>query len=83
MAKLTTQRIDALTAKIMDGHSLARACAELKISRANIYSRMAEDADLERQIRVAQQRSAEKAVEELDELYQQRLRGEKIGRVHV
>jgi len=77
MAKLTTQRIDALTAKIMDGHSLARACAELKISRANIYSRMAEDADLERQIRVAQQQSAEKAVEELDELYQQRLRGEK------
>lgn len=77
MAKLTTQRIDALTAKIMDGHSLARACTELKISRANIYSRMAEDADLERQIRVAQQQSAEKAVEELDELYQQRLRGEK------
>ena len=61
MAKLTQTRID--------GHSLATACTELSISRANVYTRMSKDAEIERQIRTAQQQSAEKAVEELDALY--------------
>ena len=77
MAKLTQARVDELAKLIMDGHSLASACTSLKVSRANVYSRMGTDAELEAQIRTAQQQSAEKAVEELDELYQQRLRGEK------
>ena len=77
MAKLTKTRIDDLVGMIMEGHSLARSCTELSISRRNIYSRMGKDAELERRIRTAQQQSAEKAVEELDELYQQSLRGEK------
>ena len=77
MAKLTKARVDDLVDMIMEGHSLAKSCVKLKISRANIYSRMDEDAELERRIRTAQQQSAEKAVEELDELYKQRLRGEK------
>ena len=77
MAKLTKTRVDDLVDMIMEGHSLAKSCVKLKISRANIYSRMGEDADLERRIRTAQQQSAEKAVEELDELYKQRLKGEK------
>ena len=38
---------------------------------------MSQDADFEREIRTAQQQSAEKAVEELDELFMARLRGEK------
>ena len=69
MAKLTQTRIDALTDMIMDGHSLATACTELSISRANVYTRMSKDAEIERQIRTSQQQSAEKAVEELDALY--------------
>lgn len=77
MSKLTKPRIEALKSLLMDGHSLARACKKLEISRANIYSRMAMDADFEREIRTAQQQSAEKAVEELDELFMARLNGEK------
>ena len=77
MAKLTKTRVDDLVDMIMEGHSLAKSCAKLRVSRSNIYSRMGEDAELERRIRTAQQQSAEKAVEELDELYKQRLKGEK------
>ena len=69
MAKLTNTRIEELVAKIMDGHSLASACTSLKVSRANVYSRMGKDAELEAQIRTAQQQSAEKSVEDLEQLY--------------
>jgi len=69
MAKLTQTRIEELSAMIMDGHSLASACTALSISRANVYSRMSKDQDIERKIRTAQQQSAEKAVEDLEQIY--------------
>ena len=69
MAKLTQARVDELAKLIMDGHSLASACTSLKVSRANVYSRMGKDAELEAQIRTAQQQSAEKSVEDLEQLY--------------
>ena len=69
MAKLTQAKVDELAKLIMDGHSLASACTSLKVSRANVYSRMGKDAELEAQIRTAQQQSAEKSVEDLEQLY--------------
>lgn len=69
MAKLTQAKVDELARLIMDGHSLASACTALKVSRANVYSRMGKDAELEAQIRTAQQQSAEKSVEDLEQLY--------------
>lgn len=69
MAKLTQAKVDELAKLIMDGHSLASACTALKVSRANVYSRMGKDAELEAQIRTAQQQSAEKSVEDLEQLY--------------
>ena len=77
MAKLTATRIDELTALIMDGHSLATACSKLKISRANVYTRMGKDKDIETKIRTAQRQSAEKSIEDLDKIYEDALHGRK------
>lgn len=61
----------------MDGHSLASACSKLQISRANVYSRMSKDTEIEAKIRTAQRQSAEKSIEDLDKIYEDALHGRK------
>ena len=77
MAKLTNTRIEELVTMIMDGHSLASACTKLSISRANVYSRMSKDKDIEAKVRTAQRQSAEKSIEDLDKIYEDALHGRK------
>ena len=69
MARLTKMKLDSVEELVMDGHSLVRACELAGVSRAALYSRMSKDSEFEGIIRTAQRQSAEKALEELDELY--------------
>ena len=77
MARLTQGKAEAVATLVMDGHSLASACREAKVSRSNLYKRMGEDAELSNLIRTAQQQSAEKALEDVEVMYQQQLTGQK------
>lgn len=77
MAKLTTSRAEAVAKLVMDGHSLVSACREAKVSRSVLYQRMGEDAELSNLIKTAQQQSAEKALEDVEVMYQQQLTGAK------
>ena len=61
----------------MQGHSLVSACKEARISRSVLYKKMGEDAELSNLIRTAQQQSAEKALEDVEVMYQQQLTGSK------
>jgi hypothetical protein len=69
MAKLTKAKQGEVEQLVMDGHSLVRACVLAKVNRSMLYKKMGEDSEFESAIRLAQRQSAEKALEELDELY--------------
>ena len=77
MARLTTSRAEAVAKLVMDGHSLVSACRAAKVSRSVLYQRMGEDAELSNLIKTAQQQSAEKALEDVEVMYQQQLTGAK------
>lgn len=69
MAKLTKLKQEQVEQLVTDGHSLVQACLLARVNRSVLYKRMKEDGDFEAAIRTAQRQSAEKALEELDELY--------------
>jgi len=77
MARLTTSKAEAVAKLVMDGHSLVSACRAAKVSRSVLYQRMGEDAELSNLIKTAQQQSAEKALEDVEVMYQDQLEGKK------
>jgi len=77
MARLTTSKAEAVAKLVMDGHSLVSACRAAKVSRSVLYQRMGEDAELSSLIKTAQQQSAEKALEDVEVMYQDQLEGKK------
>ena len=77
MARLTQSKAESVAELVMQGHSLVSACKEARISRSVLYKKMGEDAELSNLIRTAQQQSAEKALEDVEVMYQQQLTGQK------
>ena len=69
MAKLTKTKQTEVEQLVTDGHSIVRACSLAKVNRSMLYKLMKDDSDFEAVIRTAQRQSAEKSLEELDELY--------------
>ena len=58
---------------ITDGYSLYKACQDNKVSRATFYRHMDKDTELSNIVKTAQRQSAEKALEELEEMYKDTL----------
>ncbi len=77
MAKITKKVEEQIVESLADGHSLTKVCQDVGINRSSLYRRMANDEALERAVRTAQAQSAEKALEELDEIYSDALSGRK------
>lgn len=77
MARLTPSKAEAVASLVMDGHSLVSACRQAKISRSSLYAKMQDDVELGNLIRRAQQQSAEKALEDVEVMYQDQLAGKK------
>ena len=69
MGKITKTNLDGVVSLLSDGHSLVEACKRVGISRAAVYKRMGADKELESRIYTARAESAERALDELDELY--------------
>tara|TARA_R100001440_G_scaffold572_5_gene1689 strand:+ start:71 stop:448 length:378 start_codon:yes stop_codon:yes gene_type:complete len=69
MARFTRFKKEGLASLLGDGYSLVEACREVGISRSAVYKVMKQDEAFESSIREAQRQSAEKALEELDQLY--------------
>ena len=66
-----------IIASITDGHSLVKACADAKVSRATLYRHMSKNAELDADVKTAQRQAAEKALEELEDMYGDALHGRK------
>jgi len=66
-----------IIASITDGHSLVKACADAKVSRATLYRHMSKNAELDAEVKTAQRQAAEKALEELEDMYGDALHGRK------
>ena len=69
MTKLTTYTTRQIIADLADGFTMVDACSRANVSRQALYKRMKANEGLEAAVRTAQQHSAEKALEELDKLY--------------
>ncbi len=69
MARFTNFKKDGIARLVGDGFSLVQACEEVGISRSAVYKHMRQDEEYDAVIREAQRQSAEKALEELDGLY--------------
>ena len=69
MAKLTKTKQAEVEQLVTDGHSIVSACSLAKVNRSMLYKLMKDDGEFEAVIRAAQRQSAEKSLEELDELY--------------
>ena len=68
---------DHIISSITDGHSLVKACADAKVSRATLYRYMSKDTELDTNVKTAQRQAAEKALEELEDMYGDALHGRK------
>ena len=77
MGKITKANLDGVVKLLSDGHSLVEACKRTGISRAAVYKRMGGDKELESRIYTARAESAERALDELDELYMNALEKKK------
>ena len=77
MGKITKRIEEQLVEQLSDGVSVTQACKEAGIGRSTLYKHMARDEALETAVRTAQAQSAEKALEELDEIYSDALSGRK------
>ena len=64
---------DKIIKAVTDGYSLYKACQDNKVSRATFYRHMDRDSELSNTVKTAQRQSAEKALEELEEMYQDTL----------
>jgi len=69
MTKLTKQRTDLIISGLADGHTIVDVCEGVGISRTAFYKRMKNDAEFAAAVREAQQYSVEKAMEELDKIF--------------
>lgn len=58
---------------ITDGYSLYKACIDNKVSRATFYRHMDKDTELSNIVKTAQRQSAEKSLEELEEMFKDTL----------
>ena len=77
MAKIPRAKIDMVASDVMQGYTLAKSCERNKVSRATLYRRMNDDPEISNAIRTAQQQCAEKALEDVESMYQRQLTGEK------
>ena len=77
MAKLSRASVDKVASDVMQGYTLAKSCERNKVSRATLYRRMNDDPEISNAIRTAQQQCAEKALEDVEAMYQHQLSGEK------
>jgi len=69
MTKLTKQKTDIIISSLADGHTIVDVCEGVGISRTAFYKRMKADAEFAAAVREAQTYSAEKALEELDKVF--------------
>ena len=69
MTKLTKPKTDLIISGLADGHTIVDVCDGVGISRTAFYKRMKSDEEFAGAVREAQQYSAEKALEELDKLF--------------
>lgn len=69
MTKLTKPKTDLIIAGLADGHTIVDVCEGVGISRAAFYKRMKTDEEFAGAVREAQQYSVEKAMEELDKIF--------------
>ena len=69
MTKLTKPKTDLIISGLADGHTIVDVCDGVGISRTAFYKRMKNDEEFAGAVREAQQYSAEKALEELDKLF--------------
>jgi len=69
MTKLTKPKTDLILAGISDGHTIVDVCEGIGISRTAFYKRMKADPEFDAAVKQAQQYSAEKALEELDQVF--------------
>ena len=83
MARFTNFKKDGIARLVGDGFSLVQACEEVGISRSAVYKTMRQDEEFDAAIREAQRQSAEKALEELDGLYDDALHKRKDYDPHV
>ena len=77
MAKISRASVDKVASDVMQGYTLVKACERNKVSRATLYRRMNDDPEISNVIRTAQQQCAEKALEDVESMYQRQLTGEK------
>ena len=68
---------DKIVKAITDGYSLYKACEDNKVSRATFYRHMGKDTQLNDVVKTAQRQAAEKALEELEEMYKDSLHKKK------
>jgi len=83
MTKLTTYTTRQIIADLADGFTMVDACNRACVSRQALYKRMKRSEELDAAVRTAQQYSAEKALEELDKLYDDALNKRKDYDPHV
>ena len=83
MTKLTTYTTRQIIADLADGFSMVDACKRANVTRQALYKRMKGNESLDAAVRTAQQHSAEKALEELDKLYNDALHKRKDYDPHV
>ena len=69
MSKLTKPKSVLILAGISDGHTIVDVCEGIGISRTAFYKRMKADPEFDAAVKQAQQYSAEKALEELDQVF--------------
>lgn len=77
MTKITKSRTEQVVLMLEDGYSLMQACKDVGVSRAGFYKRMGADKELEGRVYAARAQSAERALDELDEIYMNALEGRK------
>tara|TARA_R110000851_G_scaffold114080_1_gene239015 strand:+ start:224 stop:601 length:378 start_codon:yes stop_codon:yes gene_type:complete len=83
MTKLTKFTTQQILSDLADGYTMVDACKKAGISRQALYKRMKGNNELDVSVRIAQQYSAEKALEELDKLYDDALHKRKDYDAHV
>ena len=75
---LSKYKKNKIVTKITDGYSLYQACKDEKVSRATFYRHMDKDEVLKGVVRTAQKQAAEKALEELEGMFQDTLHKRKM-----
>lgn len=69
MTKLTKAKTDVILSSLADGHTIVDTCEGVGISRTAFYKLMKRDEDFQKAVRQAQEYSAEKALEELEGIF--------------